>query len=509
MRRSTLYIWFLLSTIFLTSACTMILEIIGAKLISPIFGASHFVWMSQITITLLALSVGAYLSTYLPKKNLAFLFFILFGSSLYSILTNFFFREIAFSLLNLPFIGATIITSLLLYFIPLTSLGLVFPYLTDEIKDVSNNPLGKVSALSTLGSIFGTLLSGIVLIRYFDNQSILFYTFCVNVFWSLNYLFVKDKLSFHRAMTLMMTLVIGGAISLIVFKPNDTPNGNIKVIENKNSPFGEVIVVEQGFSRMILNDGITQITYNYIIDKPSHHFIYALRELALLSRPNLKKVLHIGVGPGIIPTDFQKRGIENTAVEINPAMIEIAKKYFKYDDTKIKTIIQDGRFFIKQTQEKYDAIILDAFLVDSVPVFLLTQEAFQEMKKILNQGGIIVINSFGRVNPPTVLTASLSKTLKTVFKNSRIYTLDQFNVFFLASDDSTDFKGETDYEEVNPEVREKVRTLLSKEIPIDDSKGIIMTDHSNRIEVFDDNPTELFRKKVLLGFMKKDTENLK
>ena len=50
--------------LYFTAACTgaaiMIVEILGAKMLSPFMGASHFVWTAQIAVTLVALALGYY-----------------------------------------------------------------------------------------------------------------------------------------------------------------------------------------------------------------------------------------------------------------------------------------------------------------------------------------------------------------------------------------------------------------------------------------------------------------
>ena len=51
---------FLYATAATTGACILIVEILGAKMLSPFLGTSHFVWTAQIGVTLLALSGGYY-----------------------------------------------------------------------------------------------------------------------------------------------------------------------------------------------------------------------------------------------------------------------------------------------------------------------------------------------------------------------------------------------------------------------------------------------------------------
>ena len=64
---------FLYFTAACTGACILVVEILGAKMLSPFLGTSHFVWTAQIAVTLVALSGGYYAGGWLvdqsPKLN--------------------------------------------------------------------------------------------------------------------------------------------------------------------------------------------------------------------------------------------------------------------------------------------------------------------------------------------------------------------------------------------------------------------------------------------------------
>ncbi|SVD47486.1 uncharacterized protein METZ01_LOCUS400340, partial [marine metagenome] len=64
---------FLYFTAAVTGAGILIVEILGAKMLSPFLGTSHFVWTAQIAVTLVALSAGYYTGGWLvdqsPKLN--------------------------------------------------------------------------------------------------------------------------------------------------------------------------------------------------------------------------------------------------------------------------------------------------------------------------------------------------------------------------------------------------------------------------------------------------------
>lgn len=116
--------------------------------------------------------------------------------------------------------------------------------------------------------------------------------------------------------------------------------------------------------------------------------------------PHPKRVLIIGLGGGSLPMALAKivPQAEVISVEIDPAVRKQAKQYFFYQETdKIKTVIQDGRVYVKRAlkqKQKFDWIILDAFNGEYIPEHLLTVEFLTEVKDLLNKDGIVSANTF-------------------------------------------------------------------------------------------------------------------
>ncbi|WP_430283626.1 spermidine synthase, partial [Pseudoalteromonas sp.] len=121
---------------------------------------------------------------------------------------------------------------------------------------------------------------------------------------------------------------------------------------------------------------------------------------SLLFIDDPKNVLIIGLGGGSLSNTihelYPSAHIEN--VEIDPAVIKVARDYFSFVETdNVTSKVQDGRIFIKRAalkKQKYDWIILDAFNGDYIPEHLLTKEFFAEVKSILADGGIVAANTF-------------------------------------------------------------------------------------------------------------------
>jgi len=142
-------------------------------------------------------------------------------------------------------------------------------------------------------------------------------------------------------------------------------------------------------------------------------------DLAFLFNPNIRRVLVIGLGGGTIPKRFVRDypSVKVDAVEIDPAVIRIAKRYFYVKEgPRLKLHEADGRQFLRRTKEKWDLILLDAYYADTVPFFLTTREFFTIAKSHLNPGGILCNNVVGQVSgPKSAFFRSVYRTMDEVF----------------------------------------------------------------------------------------------
>jgi hypothetical protein len=83
--------------------------------------------------------------------------------------------------------------------------------------------------------------------------------------------------------------------------------------------------------------------------------------------------------------------------EIDPGMVDIAKNYFTFlRDCPADIVVGDGRLMLDKDSAQYDLIMLDAFSSDTIPVHLLTREAFAIYEKRLNPGGVITVHISNR-----------------------------------------------------------------------------------------------------------------
>src|SRR5512144_978673 len=105
-------------TAALAGAAVMIIEILGAKMLAPYFGTSHFVWTAQIAVTLAALALGYYLGGRLADRfRRLSLLYLAIGIAALALVGAVALREaLAYALLSLPLPLGSLLAALCLFF---------------------------------------------------------------------------------------------------------------------------------------------------------------------------------------------------------------------------------------------------------------------------------------------------------------------------------------------------------------------------------------------------------
>jgi hypothetical protein len=103
----------------------------------------------------------------------------------------------------------------------------------------------------------------------------------------------------------------------------------------------------------------------------------------------------LGLGCGTLAA-YGRPGDTLRIYEINPQVLEIANSEFTYlKDTpaKVEVALGDGRLLLdSEPSQQFDMLVMDAFSGDSVPVHLITREAFATYFRHLKPDGILAVN---------------------------------------------------------------------------------------------------------------------
>ena len=116
--------------------------------------------------------------------------------------------------------------------------------------------------------------------------------------------------------------------------------------------------------------------------------------LAQEGRP--RRIGILGLGCGTLAA-YGRAGDTLRIYEINPLVLEIARSEFTYlKDTaaKVEVVLGDGRLLLESEppSQQFDMLVMDAFSGDSVPVHLITREAFGIYFRHLKPNGILAVN---------------------------------------------------------------------------------------------------------------------
>ena len=103
----------------------------------------------------------------------------------------------------------------------------------------------------------------------------------------------------------------------------------------------------------------------------------------------------LGLGCGTLAA-YGRGGDTLRIYEINPLVLDIANRNFTYiKDTpaKVEVALGDGRLLLEsEPPQHFDMLVMDAFSGDSVPVHLITREAFEIYFRHLKPDGILAVN---------------------------------------------------------------------------------------------------------------------
>jgi len=493
------YLYF---TAAVSGAAVMIVEILGAKMLAPYLGTSHFVWTAQIAITLVALACGYYAGGWLVDRSLRLgrLYAAILAAGAYLGLTVAISEPVAYAFLHFDLAVGSLLTSAFLFFVPLALLAMVGPFLvrvlTISVTTVGGN-VGRLTALSTFGSFVGTILIGYLLIPFLPNSVTMYLTALVLMLIASSYFFISHR-TLRAATVTAVVIAIGAVAGYVGLRRDRLRAENTIELYRANSNFGLLQVLQEKNRprRYYLNDYLTQNTYDINAHQSISMFTYMLHMLAQAYTPRIEDVLCIGLGVGVVPMEFARDGARVDVAEINPAVVPVGEKFFDLQPKRLNISITDGRYFLNRCGRQYDAVILDAFLGDSCPSHLMTREAFTAIRRVLKPEGTLVINTFGDFDPgQDFLAASLSKTLRSVFPAVLIHRGRHANTLFVASSNPhLAIVHPPNFEHVHSncvlEVQEAFETLRETH----PGHGMVLTDNFNPVEFYDAKKRETMRR---------------
>lgn len=426
MRHSKGFLAYLVSTTALCGALVMVLEVLGSRVIGPFFGVSLFVWTSLITVTMVALAAGYAIGGHLSdrKSSPDWLYGIILLSGVLVILVPALKGPVLRLTLPLGLRWGSLVSAFILFGPALFLLGCVSPYIVKiaarEMHNIGRT-VGTFYAISTVGSVAGTMLAGFVLIAYLGVNRIFLLTGSLLIATSVAYfLFFRGRWSAAVALILPV-LVLPHEARAVKTLPDGT---RVERIADRDTYYGNLKVVEYSYqairNRELLIDGQVQGGVDINSRMSVYEYPYLLQFLPRALNPGGRRCLVIGLGAGLVPAWYEAQGVETEVVDIDPAVVELAREYMGFDPA-IPVHVEDARYFLNNAAKRYDYIVLDVFNGDTTPGHLLNVEAMRLARERLTPNGVLAVNLIGSLKQHTYMTASVVKTMQSVFGQVAIY----------------------------------------------------------------------------------------
>ncbi|MDX9907377.1 MAG: fused MFS/spermidine synthase [Bacteroidales bacterium] len=418
--------------VFLCGAVVMIFELAGSRVLGPYLGTSIFIWTSLIGIILGSLSLGYWLGGRLAdrKPSPGALAWIILAAGLFIGFTT---------LVKGPFLKflpevinglkwQSVVASVFLFAPASVFLGMVSPYavrLKIKALQTSGATVGRLYAISTVGSIAGTFAAGFYLIPAIGTTSILIAITILLLLISI-VLFIISKIPAGIIAAVLLVLV------------------NSYILYRDQSGQRVYVDVDTQYSRVWIYDATDQATgrpirFMRINNESSSAEFHDSREpvfpymryyrLAEHFTPGFRSALILGGAAFSYPKYFLQRYPQATldVVEIDPELTELARKYFNLrDDPRMRIFHEDARTFLNRSEYRYDVIFGDTYKsLYTLPWHLTTREAAQKSYDMLNDGGCVILNIISSIGGESSLFLQAeTATYRDVFPHVYIFAAD-------------------------------------------------------------------------------------
>jgi spermidine synthase len=404
-------------------ALVMVVEIMGARVIGPFFGMTIHVWTALISVTLIALSLGYALGGALADRRPSadVLFGLLFFAGIASLSVPLLRAPVVERAAALGLRLGAFLSALVLFGPLLLLLGCVTPYvvrLAARGMERLGRTVGAFYALSTLGSVAGSVLTGYWLIERFGVRGVFLLAGATLIALSAAY-FALFRRVFVALALLALPAFVPDEPRAIAGMP-----GDVVRLERREGLYGTLQVLERRSGtrrvRELVLDGLTQSGMDVDERLSVYEYTYHMQFLPRSMRPEGKTALAIGLGAGLLPRWYAAHGVRTDVVEINPQVLRIAQEHFGYQASG-SVHVADARRFLAEAGPRYDYILMDAFGGDTVPAHLLSLECARMLGARLEKEGILAVNLIGGVGEDSLATAAVVRTLEEVFPTVELY----------------------------------------------------------------------------------------
>ena len=417
---------------FISSACTLVIELIAGRIMAPYIGVSLYTWTSVIGVVLAGMSVGNFAGGYVADRfaswrTLALIFIAGAVSSLGILVVTHAIVGVTFGLSFLPRI---VVSIAVIFFLPSFVLGMVSPMVVKLALanlEHSGHTVGTIYASSTVGSIVGTFVTGFWLISWVGTRRIVWLVAIVLLLTGV--LIAAFSGRTRRAAMIVSTALALGIFGVIGLRwsggqyaaPCDIESNYycIRVFESFDGGHAaRVLMLDRLIHSYVVLDDPRALVYGY------EHAYANLTETYAAGREHIDTLFLGGGGytfPRYIEAVYPRSSID--VIEIDPAVTKVVSDRLGLSPTsRIRSFNADARMFLTEwiDPKRYDFIFGDAFNDLTIPYHLTTVEFNRIIANRLKPDGIYLSNIIDKFDGGEFLKAE-ANALSAVFPHVYIF----------------------------------------------------------------------------------------
>jgi len=473
--------WYWKILLFTVGAASTAVEIVGLRLIAPLFGTSLPVWGAVIAAVLAGLALGYYLGGRIAQRPTtlatvqlhaalaaAVFLWLPFGIQVSRML-----RDAFFASGSIAIGGGALLTAWLTLLPPSILFGMISPLAVEaqshEGGESAGHSAGSVFMLTTLGSLFGILVPSLWLVPFVGARETI-WIFSGAVLLLCSPLLVRLK----GRIPLVLFMVLGLAMQFVLLRPDDpsivlAADTAYQYVTVRETAKGDLaLIFDAGFGIQSLKPSglYTQGYWDYLAALP----VYLPQSASALD------VLVLGSAASATERQMERfwpdKQFNFTSVDVDPEVLAIADEYF--DPPERRRIAADARSYVTSSDELFDLIVVDAYSREfTVPFHLTTEEFFLALRERLAPGGLVAINVIAP-SPDAFFIRSVSRTMRQAWPELVVMDMPQScNHLIVAS--AAPLTGDLQDENVPEAVRPLLPVLRAAQQPQVD--GMLFTDN--------------------------------
>jgi len=499
---------------FVTGAIVMSFEMLGSRYLNPYFGSGIYTWASLISTVLAALTVGYFAGGVVADRRPSARVLgaaVLIGSAFILALPSFSTVLLEALLDAIDDIKAgSLISAFVLMFFPVAFYGAYSPFairLLLRSMQASGGVSGSVYAISTAGSIVGTLGTTFFLIPAIGTRTITFTLGATGVACGLALIACPARRRTGLMAALVGTPLLGNALlgfgtfaavaatasaarSAEMFDRATLlarEDGQLAHIEGQ---YNDIYVVKRGnellMTARLKGWNYTESRINLADQDVIPASYLRMMTTALAYAPRVDSILLVGLGGGVL-TSYVGHFLPDAkidSVEIDASVVDTAKTWFGVKESeRMRLVESDGRVFLNRNRKLYDVALIDAYIGGSVPFHLMTKEFYTLLKRRLAPGGAAVFN----IHEPNRLFDVSVRTLQTVFATVDLYRSGFGEVAVVATDapravEAVERRGADLQKKYG--FRHALPELLANRTELDPGAGEVLTDDFAPVDVY-------------------------